>query len=516
MNATEIKVFESITKQVLSSEDALLDIYSVTVTSQGIKSTQTRQRGLAQGTGTGTENDFEVSGFILGKILSFPSNDLGRRLFAVRVNRLLTGDVLHSRLSESIGAFEKEVKDPSQIQENESEVETGPEGEESDFPFVGAGIGAAGGFFLLIAALLVKNKTRRRANVAQFSDPYAEQDIEGIYVVEAETEIESVHNKTAPRNTFEERDNKFSTLSYSDTSSEFVFEQDFPMSLTSSSVASATIMTTRTSTTTRREVKHADPALQLPSNDLLGPNLPVQTLVRSYPFSNQHEGQQNPNNDGKTQEDDTRSANSLVSTDILHTHTNPKKGVGSRMFSCLGDSPKFIRTSFTQSFSGIMTRSDTDRTPTTPARGASHPFGNPTYPINPSPSTISAVSSLSGKSSCTGSISLSGGEPYEVLVPASAPLGLVVKTSPSGPQILRVKPTSPLHNIVQEGDYILSADGVDARYMTARELSQWLHRHEGSGAMGGERTLILMSRLISHGPYGVGNGNGTTCTSDVI
>ena len=106
--------------------------------------------------------------------------------------------------------------------------------------------------------------------------------------------------------------------------------------------------------------------------------------------------------------------------------------------------------------------------------------------------------------SCPSSFDLSG-EPYEVLVPTSETLGLVVKSSKSwsraGPQILKVKQTSPLYNIVQEGDYIMSVDGMDARNLTARELSQWLHRHDPDA--GAERTLILISRSLSYGqPYG--------------
>jgi hypothetical protein len=49
--------------------------------------------------------------------------------------------------------------------------------------------------------------------------------------------------------------------------------------------------------------------------------------------------------------------------------------------------------------------------------------------------------------------------------------------------------------MVQEGDFILSVDGIDARFMSARELSKWLHRNEN---VSGERTMILMSEQNFH------------------
>ncbi|GFH44936.1 predicted protein [Chaetoceros tenuissimus] len=106
-------------------------------------------------------------------------------------------------------------------------------------------------------------------------------------------------------------------------------------------------------------------------------------------------------------------------------------------------------------------------------------------------SSLSVVSSLSGRSSCSGSITLTG-EPYEVVVPTNKSLGLIVKTSSAGPKIVHVKPASPLEDIVEVGDYILSVDSVDARSMSARALSKWLHANNDNES--GERTMILMSR----------------------
>lgn len=103
---------------------------------------------------------------------------------------------------------------------------------------------------------------------------------------------------------------------------------------------------------------------------------------------------------------------------------------------------------------------------------------------------LSTVSSLSDKSSYVGSASLNG-TPYEVLVAGNKPLGLVIKSTSTGPQILRVKSESPVYGIVDEGDYIISVDGKDTRSMSAKELSQWLHREVN--IHGKERTFILMN-----------------------
>lgn len=102
---------------------------------------------------------------------------------------------------------------------------------------------------------------------------------------------------------------------------------------------------------------------------------------------------------------------------------------------------------------------------------------------------ISVVSSLSGKSSHTETtIEFHHGNPYEVLVPGNVPLGLVVKTTKLGPQVIHVKESSPLRQVVEDGDYILAIDGKDIRYTSAKSLAKWLHNTD----MTNERTMILM------------------------
>lgn len=103
---------------------------------------------------------------------------------------------------------------------------------------------------------------------------------------------------------------------------------------------------------------------------------------------------------------------------------------------------------------------------------------------------LSTVSSLSDKSSYTCGTSLHG-TPYEVLVTGNKPLGLIIKSTITGPQILKVKSESPVHGIVEVGDYIISVDGKDTRSMSAKELSQWLHREVNQHEK--EKTFILMS-----------------------
>ncbi len=103
---------------------------------------------------------------------------------------------------------------------------------------------------------------------------------------------------------------------------------------------------------------------------------------------------------------------------------------------------------------------------------------------------ISVVSSLSGRSSCTEStVDFHQGHPYEVLVPGEVDLGLVVKSTKLGPQVVHVKQSSPLHRVVEEGDHILSVDGMDTRHISAKALSKWLHKTADTNL---ERTIILM------------------------
>ena len=64
----------------------------------------------------------------------------------------------------------------------------------------------------------------------------------------------------------------------------------------------------------------------------------------------------------------------------------------------------------------------------------------------------------------------------------------VVKTTKLGPQVIHVKESSPLRQVVEDGDYILAIDGKDIRYTSAKSLAKWLHNTD----MTNERTMILM------------------------
>jgi len=197
--------------------------------------------------------------------------------------------------------------------------------------------------------------------------------------------------------------------------------------------------------------------------------------------------------------DDGSDTNSIVKTEILQPN---QKGIA-RLFSCLATNAQFTG-DFVKAI-GQQVKADA-RAPVDCSfqmndmkghMSASTPRVSNTIPRragvqlrrDASSTSISVYSSVSGKSSCTGSVSLAGA-PYEVLVPAYTSLGLVVSSSQIGPRVLRVKDESPLRQMVTEGDYILSIDGMDVRDMTARELSGWLSQSED---MATERTIILMA-----------------------
>ena len=440
-------------------QDALLDIYSVTVASHEFNSDKIRRTQFLRS--EDVSGNLKITVVVLGTMKPFPSSTL----FVHRVERVLAGDNLRTRLATSMSVFRE---DPAVVQGvNDDEGQAGAESEQENGPpsgimyaKIGAGLGAAG--FLAIVAFFARGRYQRRMSNARLSDNH--RNPHGLYIVEADPEIVPTthfHNDIR-HETFEERD-RFSTFSYSETSSEFVHEQDYLVSLTSSSLASETLATKNSTS----EYKN-DTRVQLPRDDLPRLNLPLQQLrqLQTSPHDRHmiHDTEQSL---------DECSENSIVRTEVVQ----PNNGGISRLLSCFTTNSN-LHGSFAQSLAGALS----ERTPR-----VSNVLGQDTIHMDRNMSTISAVSSLSGKSSCSVSVN---GELYEVLVPAPKPLGLVVKSSKSGPQILHVKPTSPLYRMVDEGDYIISVDGIDARFMSARELSKWLHRNEG---MTGERTIILMS-----------------------
>jgi hypothetical protein len=221
--------------------------------------------------------------------------------------------------------------------------------------------------------------------------------------------------------------NQTSTLSYSETS--YDSRNEFMMSLTSSSLAAS-------------ETKQSTHTADLH-------NIPLQ--------EKRH---------GLTEDDDDDMQDiSVVETEINNTGLNSKKNF-SWSFPMLRSRESFARSDRTPKVSNLV--------------GTQKDFI----------SALSTVSSLSDKSSYLGSVSLNG-TPYEVLIAGNKPLGLIIQSASFGPQILRVKPESPIHGIVEEGDFIISVDGKDTRSMTAKELSQWLHREVNIHEK--EKTFILMS-----------------------
>ncbi len=723
MNATEIIQFQSIVKGVITSEDTWMVIDSVVVTSQHYRRDTNvnvddadlarnldRRRRMKEEQGT-VPWRLHISGYILGRVVSFPMNDLGKRLFVVRLGRLLSnlddhGNVLQGPLSESMPLFDVEPTewynitvadaDPTVGKEPSSQgivqdatSEDNGEASTSDSTFVRAGIGIGVAGFLVLAAVLAKSTERRRTrrwNVnagRNANDPAADQTEQegGIYIVEAGEMMDVsspaslspkrtscsnhdtlVHTRTQSyysqsndhchRNGMEE--NKVSTLSYSDTSSEFL-EHDFFMSLTSSSVNTASATLTTKNSAEMQMQMHEDMVTGMDMNmqmdidadghrdggrdgDGMGwsQNFPVQKLVRSHFASLDVSHHQHQQHDSQLENDmdalayleedaslstECHDGNDVASNVNSLMNDTPNKNVDHqggmrRMFACFGDGrtsthgngtiprsgSKVPQRSLSQSISGMISdhtpkvsnlfrsvhreshhHHHRDRNPNVkskvdndgprnespagkaglrkdaiPSHRRRHHHCHSALP-NPyryrhhehvsschgsadddSDSDVASMSSLSGKTSYSGTISLSNygaGTPYEVLVPASTPLGLIVQSSPIpvsipasasapghfswsyGPQVLKVKTTSPLHSLVQEGDYVLSVDGVDVRGMTARELSCWLHRGgDGGGGDGGaERTLIFMSR--NHGTDGnCGNADadGRVFYDDVV
>ena len=472
MNATDIVLFQSITKEFLISDDEFLDIYSVTVFTQDYEGRNSRRLSLIRGPSAQEDiGTLKVSGYVLGKggFSLMSSVVLERVVFRSRINSSLTSELLPDQLAMSMSIFRPNSDNDSEVAtiRNGDEVKTGANANANAlFAKIGAGLGIAG--IIVMAALFLGKKFPKNANLSRLSNHYVVDDHgeidDGILIVEADAEIGSTRSSKrgsyASTNTFGEKD-RFSTLSYSDTSSEFVHGQDFLMSLTSSSIASNTL-------TTISEGKH-DHILPAPTSNHQMANWPVQKLVRPVPIVDSNCVRKASKSADRSQNDRSKDSNSY--SDVI-----PQKTGIRRMFACGGD--------LAQSLSGIIS----DNTPRVSNVLDSR--------LDPDSSSISVVSSLSGQSSYSGAASnLSGGETFEVLVPASKPLGLVVKSSRSGPKVLKVKDVSPLGHWVKPGDYILSADGMDARRMTARELSQWLHRNDGRMR---ERTLILMRKKKSY------------------
>lgn len=455
----ELRQLEKLTKNFIVSTDELVYMESVTVISQQFEPVGDRRLKILNE--AARDANLQLLLFVKGKVVSISSSSL----YSIRVKAILDGEEFKPHLIDAMPVFLKE-DDPSDAKVTEEKPETGDAGDAGGvIAKIGAGIG--GGGILIIVAFLMKRKRGLR-NVRQNN---------AVHVVEADpntvidTDID-VPDAMSPNDAFEDRD-RFSTFTYSETSSAFDHDCDFIMSLTSSSLASATLSSVNSHNDYPNKY-----AVLLPKDDLPGPILPLQHARPKAPTLQDIDLSPNDHHSR-----DNQSVNSLVESEALQPIG---RGVR-RMLSCFGPTASCVGVDFRHSISALMS----EKTPR-----MSNIYGHESIQLDRNQSTISAVSSLSGKSSCSGSVSLTG-EPFEVVVPANKALGLVVKSSSTGPKILFVKPTSPLSHVVQEGDFILSVDGIDARFMSARELSNWLHHHEN---LSGERTMILMSQKDYEAP----------------
>ena len=60
---------------------------------------------------------------------------------------------------------------------------------------------------------------------------------------------------------------------------------------------------------------------------------------------------------------------------------------------------------------------------------------------------------------------------FDVYAPPG-PLGIIIDTTPEGPMIHSLKPTSQLLGLVNPGDLMVGLDGVDTRNMTAATFTR--------------------------------------------
>lgn len=70
------------------------------------------------------------------------------------------------------------------------------------------------------------------------------------------------------------------------------------------------------------------------------------------------------------------------------------------------------------------------------------------------------------------------------------PLGIIIDTTPDGPMIHSLKPTSQLLGLVNPGDLIVGLDGVDTRNMTAATFTRLMAKRSQ-----GERQMTLLKGL---------------------
>jgi len=78
---------------------------------------------------------------------------------------------------------------------------------------------------------------------------------------------------------------------------------------------------------------------------------------------------------------------------------------------------------------------------------------------------------------------------FDVSAPPG-PLGIIIDTTPEGPMIHSLKPTSQLLGLVNPGDLIVGLDGVDTRNMTAATFTRLMAKRSQ-----GERKITLLKGL---------------------
>lgn len=112
----------------------------------------------------------------------------------------------------------------------------------------------------------------------------------------------------------------------------------------------------------------------------------------------------------------------------------------------------------------------------TPRRHRSYSFSSPT-------SLTRAASSCSRKDKL-----------FDIFAPPG-PLGIIIDTTPEGPMIHSLKPTSQLAGMVSPGDLIVGLDGVDTRNMTAATFTRLMAKRSH-----GERQMTLLKGLAPPTP----------------
>lgn len=83
---------------------------------------------------------------------------------------------------------------------------------------------------------------------------------------------------------------------------------------------------------------------------------------------------------------------------------------------------------------------------------------------------------------------------FDVYAPPG-PLGIIIDTTPEGPMIHSLKPTSQLLGLVSPGDLIVGLDGVDTRNMTAATFTRLMAKRSQ-----GERKITLLKGTVDLTP----------------